>query len=280
MRQLFFAALLLVLVLPGYAQLFEGTIRWKMEAEITDPATKAKMEEAQKKMNDPATQAQMKELEAKMNDPQFKAMMEANPQMKTQMEAMIKAAKGGSIQSFIPTGFELKTKNGNALTKMEGGIMANMEVLYLKDKNQSYRIDRESKTYSVLPKGDEHQDDKTKTPEVKVTKTAETKKILDYTCTKYVAESTYQGKKSTQIFWTTTDIKDFDMKGMSQQRLGNNPQRLFYEKIDGVPLRIEMTVPEGNMIMEVTSVKRHALPAADFAIPAGYKETQLSMFGR
>ncbi|MBT1708315.1 DUF4412 domain-containing protein [Fulvivirgaceae bacterium PWU5] len=280
MRQLFFAALLLLLVLPGQAQLFEGTIRWKMEAVITDPATKAKMEEAQKKMNDPATQAQMKELEAKMSDPQFKAMMEANPQMKTQMEAMLKAAKGGNINSFIPTGLEQKTKNGNALTKMEGGIMANMEMLYLKDKNQSYRIDRESKTYSVLPKGDENQDDKTKTPEVKVTKTTETKKILDYTCTKYVAESTYQGKKSTQIFWTTTAIQDFDMKSMAQQRFGNNPQRLFYEKIDGVPLRIEMTVPEGNMIMEVTSLKRHALPAADFAIPTGYKETQLSMFGR
>lgn len=280
MKQLFFAALLLLLVLPGHAQLFEGTIHWKMEAVITDPATKAKMEEAQKKMNDPATQAQMKELEAKMSDPQFKAMMEANPQMKTQMEAMLKAAKGGNINSFIPTGLEQKTKNGNALTKMEGGIMANMEVLYLKDKNQSYRIDRESKTYSVLPKGDENQDDKTKTPEVKVTKTTETKKILDYTCTKYVAESTYQGKKSTQIFWTTTAIQDFDMKSMAQQRFGNNPQRLFYEKIDGVPLRIEMTVPEGNMIMEVTSLKRHALPAADFAIPTGYKETQLSMFGR
>jgi hypothetical protein len=279
MRQLFFAALLLLLVLPGHAQLFEGTIHWKMEAVITDPATKAKMEEAQKKLNDPATQAQMKELEAKMSDPQFKAMMESNPQMKTQMEAMLKAAKGGSA-SFIPTGLELKTKNGNTLTKMEGGIMANMEMLYLKDKNLSYRIDRESKTYSVLPKGDEHPDEKTKTPEVKVTKTTETKKILDYTCTKYVAEATYSGKKTTQIFWTTTDIKDFDMKSMSQQRFGNNPQHLFYDKIDGVPLRIEMTLPEGNMTMEVTSLKRHALPAADFTIPTGYKETQLSMFGR
>ena len=279
MRQLFFAALLLLLVLPGHAQLFEGTIHWKMEAVITDPATKAKMEEAQKKLNDPATQAQMKELEAKMSDPQFKAMMESNPQMKTQIEAMLKAAKGGNVNSFVPTGLEMKTKNGSNLTKMEGGIMDKMEVLYLKDKNESYRIDRASKTYSVLPKGDEHQD-ATKTPEAKVTKTTETKKILDYTCTKYVVEATYEGKKSTQIFWTTTDIQDFDMKSMSQQRFGNNPQRLFYDKIDGVPLRIEMTVPEGNMIMEVTSLKRHALPAADFAIPTGYKETQLSMFGR
>lgn len=279
MRQLFFAALLLLLVLPGHAQLFEGTIHWKMEAVITDPATKAKMEEAQKKLNDPATQAQMKELEAKMSDPQFKAMMESNPQMKTQMEAMLKAAKGGNVNSFIPTGLEMKTKNGNTLTKMEGGMMANMEMLYLKDKNLSYRIDRESKTYSALPKGDEHQDEKTKTPEAKVTKTSETKKILDYTCTKYVVEAAYGTKKSTQIFWTTTDIKDFDMKGMSQQRFGNNPQHLFYDKIDGVPLRIEMMIPEGNMIMEVTSLKRHALPAADFAIPTGYKETQLSMFG-
>jgi hypothetical protein len=70
------------------------------------------------------------------------------------------------------------------------------------------------------------------------------------------------------------------LKSLSEQRFGDHPQTLFYDKIDGVPLRIEMTLPEGNMTMEVTSIKRQGLPATDFTIPAGYKETQLSMFGK
>src|SRR5687767_11299156 len=69
-----------------FSQNFEGTIKWSMKSEITDPKMKAQMEEAQKKLNDPATQAQMKEMKEKMNSPEMKAMMEKNPQMKQQME--------------------------------------------------------------------------------------------------------------------------------------------------------------------------------------------------
>jgi len=40
----------------AWAQTFEGTIKWSMKMEITDPVLKAKMEEGQKKMNDTAQQ--------------------------------------------------------------------------------------------------------------------------------------------------------------------------------------------------------------------------------
>jgi len=85
MKKLFVPALLFIAA-SAWSQGFEGTIKWTMKMEITDPKLKAEMDQAQQKMNDPATQAKMKEFEAQMNDPKMKEMMAANPQMKAQME--------------------------------------------------------------------------------------------------------------------------------------------------------------------------------------------------
>ena len=102
MKKLVLAVVLILVVMTGRTQAFEGMMRWTMKMEITDPKAKAQMEEAKKKANDPAAQAQLKELQAKMNDPQFKAMLEANPQMKTQIEATLKMIAGGDMSSMLP----------------------------------------------------------------------------------------------------------------------------------------------------------------------------------
>lgn len=267
MRKIVIVLLLQAFFINVQAQVFEGTIKWKITSEITDPDAKAQME----KMKDPANQAKMKEMQAKMNDPQFKAMMEANPQMKSQLENMAKAmANGGGMEALLPTGLTVKVKNKNTLSLMEGGAAAGMEVLYLGDKNQSYHIDRTSKTYSVLPTGKTD----VKNNDAKVTKTAETRKIIGYTCTKYIVEVKEGDVQTQQIFWTTTDIKDLDIKSLARQRLVKGQPDMFYDKIDGVPLRMEMKHPKGTMTLEASEVKRQPLPAADFAVPADYKEVQ------
>ncbi len=269
MKKLSILVVLLLTVFVSRAQSFEGTIKWSMKMDITDPATKAKMAEAEKKMNDPATKAQMKELEAKMNDPQMKAMMDANPAMKTQMETALKMLSGGGLNSMIPKGMIIKVKNNNSLTTMEGGMMDKMEVLYQKDKNQSVRIDHANKSYSILSSTSEN---KTTNPEAKVTKTGETTKILGYTCTKYVVDVTEpNGKTAQQIFWTTKDI-DIDLKNLADHKAGRNA--FFYNNIEGVPLRTEMVMPEGKMTMEATEIKKESLSASSFQIPAGYKEVK------
>ena len=251
----------------AFGQAFEGTLTWKISADM-DPATKAKMDAAQQKMNDPAAQAQMKELKEKMNDPEFKKMMESNPQMKAQMEQMMKMAEGGGdMSSIMPKAIVIKIKDQNTLTHMDGGMMGNIDVLYLKNKNTTYKIDREAKTYSVMSTSDTM-----KLQDVKITKTSETAKILNYTCTKYIAESTVQGQPVQQIFWTTTGIKGLDMKSLARQRMGNNQQTMFYEKIDGVPLKIEMKQPQMGMTMEVVEVKNQSLPSSDFTLPKDFKE--------
>jgi hypothetical protein len=256
---------LVLLTFQVIAQSFEGKIRWSMKMEITDPKRKAQMEEAQKKMNDPANQAKMKEMQAKMNDPQFKAMMENNPQMKAQMEQAMKAMQSGSM---MPTGIDVRIKGLNTLTKMEGGMMAG-ELLYLHDKDQSYMLDRQNKTYSPMP----HAGDKmaNATSDVKVTKTGETAKILGYNCTKYVVEAMANGKPMTQSLWATTEIQGIDMKALSKGRWGKD--QMYFDKIDGVPLKMEIKTSEGIMTMEATEFKKESQNAADFQIPSEFKET-------
>src|SRR3954470_2571401 len=133
----FMTLLLMFIVMTSWSQGFEGTIKWSMKMDVTDPKMKAEME----KMNNPANQAKMKEMEAKMNDPQFKAQMDANPQMKAQIEAMMKSMSaggaGGAANGMMPTGFLIKLKGGNTVTLMQGGMMDGFEILHMKDKNQS-----------------------------------------------------------------------------------------------------------------------------------------------
>jgi hypothetical protein len=278
MKKIITAALLLI-AMQAQSQTFEGTVKWSMKMEITDPKMKAQMEQGMKQMNDPANQAKMKEMQEKMNDPQMKAMMDANPQMKAQMESAIKMMQGGGMSSMMPSSFILKTKGGNTLSIIEGGMMP-MDVLHLKDQDKTYRLDRKNKTYSLMAHGNpQGQQDQATKPEVKVTKTNETTKIIGYNCTKYIAAVTEHGKTINQIFWTTKEIKDFDMKSLIKQRAGSANQQMFYEGVEGVPLKIEMVTPQGNMTMEALEMKRESLSASDFVLPADYKEVQ-GMFGK
>jgi hypothetical protein len=267
-----FTLLFLLISAVCFAQNFEGTIKWSMTSEITDPKMKAQMEEAQKKMNDPATQAQMKQMQESLNDPKTKAMMDANPQMKAQMENAMKMMQGGDMNSMFPTGFTVKVKNGNTLTAMEGGMMAGTETLYLSDKSQSYMINRTNKTYAVF----HHTPDEAgkKHGDVKITKTSETQKILNYNCTKTIVTITEKGTMITQIFWTTTEFKGFDLKGLSKQGTGSN-YSMFYENMDGVPLKMEMSTPQAKMVMQVTGIKKESVPASAFEVPTGFTETKL-----
>lgn len=253
------------------AQNFEGTIKWSVKSEITDPKMKAQMEEAQKKMSDPATQAQMKQMQEKMNDPQMKAMMEQNPQLKAQMENAAKMMQGGDMSSMMPTGFTIRVKNGNTLTHMEGGMMGGTETLYKKDKSETFLINRNSKTYSKM--AGNHPNDPA-TTQVKVSKTSETQKILNYTCTKSIVTTTHEGKSITQYIWTTKEIKDFDLKSLSKQQVGKG-QSMFYDNIDGVPLKMEMITPQMKMTMQVMEIKKESLPVSAFEIPGGYTETKI-----
>lgn len=266
--------LLILLSSVAGAQDFEGTIKWSMKMNITDPKLKKQMEEAEAQMKDPATQAQMKQAMEQMNNPEMKKMMESNPQLKAQMEAMMKNMQGGNMTSMMPTGMTVKTKGGNVLSGIEGGVMAGMETLYQKGKNESYLLYRESKTYSVVP---HHESTETASNSgVTVKKTNETQKILGYTCVKTLVTVSQGTQTVNQVFWTTNEIKGLDFKSLANQGMGKDKQPMFYKELEGVPLKMEMTMPQqGTMVMQVTEIKKETLSNADFQIPAGFTETKL-----
>ncbi len=269
MKKILFTLCYCIASFATFAQ-YEGTITWSMKMEITDPKLKAQMEQANKQMSDPANQAKVKELEEKMNDPQFKAMMEKNPEMKAMIEAQIASMKTGNagnmFENMMPKSMEIKVKGGNSLSKISGGAFES-EVLYLKDKQESYTIDTKNKTYTVHSSAKQEE----KPMDVKVTKTEEFATILNYKCRKFIAEATEHGQNMTYFIWATNDIKDLDPKQFSKMKVGRG-NSAFLEKVEGVPLKIEGKMQQGLMVMEVTSIKKESIPASVMQIPAGFTE--------
>lgn len=264
-------AFLLVFSIKALAQSFEGTITWSIKTDITDPAVKAQMEESQKMMKDPAT---LKKMQEQMDNPQFKEMMEKNPQLKAQMEKTMAAMQSGGMDSMIPKGMKVEIKNGNFLTKMDGGI-ANNEVLYLKSQDKTYMLDPDNKTYSVYDSKPEENKEESKM-DVKVTKTNEKSKVLNYTCTKYLVEiKNEEGTTIQQDVWATTDIKDIDFKSFAQHQMNKGKNMYFFSQIDGVPLKMVMNAKGATITIEATSIKKESLPASDFTVPADYKKTDM-----
>ena len=260
-------AFLLLFSLETIAQAFEGTITWSIQMEITDPQLKAQMEQASKEMQDPE---KLKELQKSLEDPQVKAMMEQNPQMKAQMEQALKMLQGGDLNSMVPKGMYIKVKDGHMLTKLEGGIMQS-EVLSRKDKDETYIIDRENKSYTVTKNNDYGTDSLT----AEVVKTSETANILGYPCTKYQVELTTGGNTMKQDIWATSALKGFDISAMArQQKATGNQHSAVFKKIDGVPLKVVVNSHQGIVTMEAQEVKRQSLSASEFEIPAGFKETK------
>lgn len=260
-------AFLLLFSLETIAQAFEGTITWSIQMEITDPQLKAQIEQAKKEMQDPE---KLKELQKSLEDPQVKAMMEQNPQMKAQMEQALKMLQGGDLSSMIPKGMYVKVKDGHMLTKLDGGIMQS-EVLSRKDKDETYIIDRENKTFSVTKNTDYGAD----SLDVEVIKTNETASILGYPCTKYQVDMSTGGNSIKQEIWATTEIKGFDISAMArQQKATGNQHSEVFRKINGVPLKVVVNSPQGIVAMEAQEVKRQSLSASEFVVPADFKETK------
>jgi len=269
MKKIFVLALLMS-ALTATSQSFEGTISWAVTGRLNDPKKQAELERMQKMAADPANQQRLKQMQDQMNSPEMKAMLDANPQMKQRMEMMMKAMQGGGGGGVIPKAFIMKYKNQNASTSMQGGII-NLEMLYIASKKQAYQIDRSAKTYSPLNTTDSSRKSNMKRT---VTKTNESRKILGYTCTKYLV--TLVGARDTiyQTFWTTTELKGIDWRSMANQTMGGGGQSFYAEGVNGIPLRMEMKTPQISMEMEANSIKKESLPDSDFVIPADFKETK------
>jgi hypothetical protein len=258
---------------PLLAQDFSGTINWSMRVEITDPAMKKQIAEAQAQLSDPAMQEQLKQAQEAMKSPEMQAMLQANPQMKEMMEkqmaAFTKPGASGSdpLAGLFPKGFTLQLKGPRSLVKTEGGPSVG-DVLTLADQNVSYRIDHTARTYRKLPADPV----KETTGNYKITPTAETTKVLGYTCKRYVVEATDSGAKTSYSIWATNDIKGLDASSLRRLNFGKSADSSFMSQIEGVPLKIDAITKEAKLFMVATGVKNETLPDSLFVLPAGFKE--------
>ena len=268
-------ALSCLLAFAARAAEFEGTLKWTISTEITDPEMKAKMAESQKQMADPEKQAEMK---AMRENPQVKAMMEQNPQMRAAMEAQAKmaedaaAGKGGDMMTaMMPKAMTVRIKAGKSRMTTEGGATP-MEVLTLPEPPVAYLIDRKGRSYSKLPTEEAKQaKPDAEKPQYKVTKGTDSAKILGYACDEYLVEITQEGRTIHNRLWATDDIPGLDSKALAKARFGGQ-DAAYLAEVKGIPLKMEMTMPQMRMTMQATAVTPGKLSDAEFVVPEGFVE--------
>jgi len=112
-----------------------------------------------------------------------------------------------------------------------------------------------------------------KNSNVEVKSTGETKKILSYTCTKYIATS---GGNEILTAWVTKEFKAFetvrkDWEATSIRMMKAAPGNAgamgeAMMKMGGYPMEIDIM----GMAIVVTKLEARSTPASQFEVPAGY----------
>lgn len=258
------------------AQDFEGTIIWKMQAEIADPAMRSELQSAQAQRGSPETRARMKAAQAALQSPEVQAMMAQNPQMKAMLEQQMGALKGpaagegeGALGGMFPRGLTLKAKGARSLVTIDGGMFPR-EILTQSDTGATYQIDRAGKSYRRLPPD---RAPAGAAPAHKITRTGERAKILGYNCVRYLVEDTAEPEQGTYTIWVTKDIKGLDPKRLKNLRVGRDQGSNFMDQLDGVPMKMEISMPQARLVMEVSAIRPESLPAALFELPAGFTDS-------
>ncbi len=174
------------------------------------------------------------------------------------------AEKEDGMNLMLPSSLTLQTNNLDYIMTTEGGILP-VEMLWMGDKNKYYRINRSAKTYTLLP-ADAGASILPDSLRPVVVKTTETDLILGYHCTKYTIHFSTD-TSIHQTYWTTTEISLPNLRTLP----GQSGQAMYYEGLNGLPLKMEFLSPQMKMVTAVTSIKKELLPAAVFTIPADFK---------
>jgi hypothetical protein len=252
--KIFFGTILVFSLSVGYAQSFEGTITWKVEMTVTDPATLAKIEQAKQDAGKPETVEAAKKMREKISDPAFQKVMQNDPDFRDRVIGSLMVMEGASLTDLMPNSaiVKFRGKDMHTLVKRKLG---DYEILYLGEKDSIYRILRESGKFNpVKPK--------TKPEPPKITRTSETMTIAGYTCVRYLLEQK-DGRKGN--YWVTTQLQKVNADVFWLQ------QDVFvFPDVNAFPMRIEMTIPQGVYNIEVTNVDRTPPPLSDLQIPVGY----------
>ncbi len=204
-----------------------------------------------------------------VDSPQLKAYLES---MTPQQRAQMKGA-GNPLLSGAPLRSTIYLRG----TKTRADVGGNSYIVDSVTK-QTTLINRRNHTYTVrpyqatAPQG---------TPQAKVKDTGQNKLIGGHMAHRYLLTATLTSQPGTLIqgdVWTARDI------AQPPSLSGGGPlsslQNVF-RQIKGFPLKSTLAVtgsPLGNTTVttSLVSISKSALPASAFAIPAGYKKTEMN----
>jgi len=159
--------------------------------------------------------------------------------------------------------------------RIEGTTMGTEAILILRhDKGIVYQLMPAQKVCMEMPIPKPPAQPAGQEPTVTVTKTAETKKIGKYTCTRY--DAAVSGR--TFRFWMTEDVDlGSEMANYWQTTTRGESPKVGQEmaKVKGFPIRMEMPSPQGTIVSTVTTVKKQDVPDSMFEVPEGYQKMSM-----
>lgn len=181
------------------------------------------------------------------------------------------------MAAYMPQSYEYQFKGNGIRFQMNGGLTAGImgDILIDTKKGEAYMLKEDSQTaYRISSTS-------TFTAPT-ITATNETLNILGYRCKKYKVSTPTEQGNVVQYVWATPDI-ELTPAIKKGYKTPTNAEQLLIEGLDGFPLKIMTTVPEGGFIMVMTAaeIDLQRMDKADFMIPKGYdrKDFDASMFG-
>lgn len=183
----------------------------------------------------------------------YKMAMNFSEQQKKEMAQMEQMGYS------MPTGFEVSSKNTNAIMKVMNTKGTMMEMITSGDKNESFLLDRNEKKAYKMPA-----ESANSTAKLKVTKTDEFETIAGYKCRKYIIEG--NGGGMTQHVWASPQLKMPVPKFSS----GLGGGLAMIEGVEGIPLK--MVVKGGGNSSEIvaTAVNKTKINTDDLKVPSNY----------
>jgi hypothetical protein len=175
--------------------------------------------------------------------------------------------------------------SGSKMRTETQAMGANAITILRPDQGKSYTLLPDNKMYMEMPIAKLSPEAEAQL-QVTVTKTAETKKIGDYNCTRY--DITSKGmpgmppQGTTAQWWVTTDVDVLDEYAKfteAQFRSQSTKQATEMAKLKGFPIQMVMDTPMGPATTTVTTVKKQDVPDSMFEVPADYTKMTMPVPG-
>jgi hypothetical protein len=244
------------------AQSFEGVLRYKINYDYEDSVRQQKTLSQRALAESPETQQKVKELKVQLDE--YKYGTSARDRIERErLDSLVHITLSGGSKA--PNGLLIMIKDGNVLTRMEGGsYVLRKELLYLKNEERGASISASRQNYlyypSVVPP----------TPP-RVEKKHEVIQIQGFNCQRYEVELQHKkGYPSKQIIWATKAISNIDRKLFLKIGNGVNQENMLFDGIDGIPLRVQSFFPGAVTTLELVEIRNEKLRDTEFIIPAGF----------